>query len=266
MIHEQIHQHKTTSPQIDPVLATAEFLINQYNLIVLDEFQILDISDAMILLRIFEKIFNSKSIMVFTSNREPSDLYHDSFGREHVSKLISLIRNHHTILSLDGEQDYRLQKTLSAQELFYTPNDSENNQKIDTIIENLTEKKTLKAASLKVFDRNINFQKTLNQLLITDFDELCRQHFSQNDYIEICKHFKIIIVKNVPKLSTEMHNEAKRFLMFIDQAYIHQVILILSLECAINLLYTEGKGAFEFARTISRLYEMQTRNYINHKL
>jgi cell division protein ZapE len=162
-----------------------------------------------------------------------------------------------------GANDYR-QRLEQLAEVFLTPNNAENNIKLDNYIKKIVGfVPEYKPHTLKVFNRPIKFTSSYQNILKTDFDELLTRELSQNDYIEICKYYRIVVLQNIPIFSADMHNEAKRFKMFIDQAYNQQIILLLSAETNIDKLYLGGKGSFEFKRTISRLYEMQTESYIN---
>ncbi len=245
----------------DPVLPVAKGIFSRAHLICFDEFQVSDIADAMLLSRLFTRLFEHDIVMVATSNRPPEDLYKDGLNRQRFVPFIELLNQKLDILDLQGARDYR-QDGLRRAELYITPTGQASEKKLDVIWQELTSGAPSYSRSLQVLGRNIEFAKTFGGALRVDFDELCARPLSSADYLELAKQFHTIILQDVPVLGPEQRNEAKRFVLLIDALYEAKAKLIISAAAQPEQLYQGTDGAFEFARCASRLNEMRTKKWI----
>ncbi len=202
-------------------------------LICFDEFQVVDIADAMLLSRIFSYLFSQNIIAVFTSNSHPMDLYKNGLQREIFLEFVNkvLIVNAE-ILHLDSETDYRSLYKKNLTKRYFL--ESENGEaEIKKIIKNLTEGKETKEKEVEVWGRKITINKTFGdvapeRIAITNFNEICKENYAAADYRAICKNFDLIFLKKLPKLTKEDVNEARRFILFIDEIYENKVALIVN--------------------------------------
>ncbi|MBN8828021.1 MAG: cell division protein ZapE [Sphingobacteriia bacterium] len=263
IIHENLHVIRNKSKDrntgiTDPIQALAEKFCKDFDIICLDELHLLDVSDAMILSRVFAEFYKLGMVFVVTSNREPEDLYKQDYGKEHFRNFIEQLLMKMEVYNLTSPEDYRMNKIKALKEVYFVQNET----KLNDIVANVFKDLEFEPVAIEVMGRELKLRKTYKNILLTDFKELCENPLSQLDYIEICKKFALIIINNIPKMSLEMHNEAKRFMMLIDQMYNHNVLLICNAYTKPEELYLDGKGAFEFQRTISRLNEMQSESYI----
>lgn len=231
-------------------------------LICFDEFQVTDIADAMLLSRIFTYIFSQNIIVIFTSNTKPSELYKDGLQREIFLEFVNkvLIKNSH-ILKLDSPTDYRSQYKQNLTKRFFVdgqdPEDS-----VNEIIDHLIDPNSLKPTNIKIWGRIIKINKTYNQeTAIIDFNELCQENHSASDYQAICAQFNLIFLLNLPKLTPQDVNEARRFILFIDEVYENKTALIVKSKINIDDIYVEGTGHQAFKRTASRLKEIKSDAY-----
>ncbi len=252
-IHKNIHQLQATSTgRVLSKLARA--YVNKAQIICIDELEIKDITDAMIISKLFEELINGSFVFI-TSNVEPENIYKDGIQREAVLPFIKLVKESFQVLSLATEQDYRLVKILSTNDTLFYPLVEESVSKIENIISTLTNN-MLSPFSIKVFGRRIEFSSVYQTVLVTDFEELCGRDRGYSDYVTICQHFKTIIVKNVPIIPADNTDLAIRFINFVDNAYFYKVLLFMSLEASPAEIYKGHRRGQEFQRTVSRLHEM----------
>ena len=257
-IHRSANQNKT-----EIMAAYAQKLSAEIQLLCIDEFYVTDIADAMMLERLFKKLFELNVTIVITSNRHPNDLYRGGIQKAQFLKFTDLLQKKVDVISLESPQDYRLSYLKSSQPVYNFPLGKVSNQFIKDAYAQLTKNAPIKIFQIKLLGRIISLTSAFQDIALTNFNELCEHPLGSNDYNEIAKKFNFIIIANIPKMSYEYRNEAKRFMTLIDALYEHNVKLICSAEAPAEELYIEGDGSFEFKRTTSRLIEMQTQHYLN---
>ena len=261
-IHENLRDiRKEEKKHKDELIEALKRIIKDNKVLCFDEFQVLDIADAMILERIFSYLFKQKIIVIFTSNAKPMDLYLNGLQREIFLEFVknTLLKNCE-ILYLNSPTDYRLEYRKSITKKYFI-NNKKNRQTIKEIISNLTNKKRLKSKKLKVWGRDVIIKKTCEKIAVINFDDLCRVNFAASDYQTICQNFNLIFLLKLPKLEALDVNEAKRFMLFIDEVYENKVALIISAKTKIEKIYESGVGVAAFKRTTSRLKEIGAGGY-----
>jgi len=261
-IHEALRDIRKEEKKFEDELFEAVKRVVQKNkLICFDEFQVVDIADAMLLSRIFSHLFSQGVVVIFTSNSKPQDLYKNGLQREIFLEFVEkvLLKNCE-VLYLNSPTDYRSQYRKNLTRRYFISN-KENREEVKKIIENFTEGKKLKSKKLKVWGREIKIKKTFEKVAIFNFDELCRVDFAASDYQAICQNFDLIFLLKVPKLTKEDMNEARRFVLFIDEAYENKAALIILAKTKSEKIYESGVGAEAFSRTVSRLNEIKSDSY-----
>jgi cell division protein ZapE len=260
-VHAFIHLWQQKRTSADALSAFAKQIRDSALVLCFDEFHVTDIADAMILGRLFSKLFELGVIVVITSNRHPSDLYQGGLQREQFLFFIKVLLGSAKVLELVAKSDYRLSFQPTTESTYIYPLDERARDIIEQRHNELTGFSAFKPGVLQVFGRPINLHSVHEKILLTTFEELCVQPLGSADYLEIANHFDVIILAEIPMLSSEKRNEAKRFVTLIDVLYENKIKLVCSAEVPADALYTEGDGAFEFRRTASRLIEMQSASY-----
>lgn len=245
----------------DPLDILAKSLGKRYRLICFDEFHISDIADAMILYRLLDQLFIHRVQFVMTSNYHPDDLYPNGLHRDRLLPAIALLHQHMQIVNVDAGVDYRL-RSMEKVPSYLVPNDVEADQQLAEAFSALAEVSD-EDAVLHIEAREIYAYRRAGGVVWFRFQELCGGPRSQNDYLEIAQQFHTLILSDVPAMSPRMAAEARRFTWLIDILYDHKVKLLMSAQVAPEQLYVEGSMAGEFARTVSRLIEMQSKDYLN---
>jgi len=259
-VHLELKQIQDSS---DPLEIIAAKFAAKYRVICFDEFFVVDITDAMILANLLDGLFKRGVTLVATSNIEPKGLYKDGLQRARFLPAIALLEKHTQIVNVDGGTDYRL-RTLKQSELFYTPNDSAAEQALEAFFGRLVHgaEHIHENIDIEVEGRPIQARKEAEGVLWFDFKAICDGPRSQNDYIELARESHTVIISNVPKFSEKNDDQARRFIYLVDEFYDRGVKLILSAEAPFISLYQKGRLAFEFERTVSRLQEMQSEEYL----
>lgn len=269
-VHKQLDEmrlkHKHTYKNYDYIKELSANIAARYKVLCIDELQINNIADAMIVGRLFKALLTNHVLIFFTSNRPPEDLFKDGLQRDHFLPFIELVNDKLEVYQLNNFCDYRLSNLLHIKQSYLTPLGKETDQEIDNIIFELTGRRTLLPREVTV-DQNklLTVMQSYGNIAVFTFKELCEIPLGAIDYLALCNTFNTLIIKNIPYLTADHHNEALRFITLIDCLYEKRTRLICS---AMNLpekLYEGGKNQFEFQRTISRLKEMQTKEYFHQQ-
>ncbi|WP_102109522.1 cell division protein ZapE [Oceaniglobus roseus] len=224
-------------------------------LLCLDEMQITDITDAMLVGRLFEMLIGGGVAIVTTSNRVPDDLYKDGLNRQLFLPFIAYLKAHMEVRELAAEKDYR-QDRLGGSPVYFTPLDAESRAAMDRLWETLAGPDP-EPLHLKVQGRTVEVPQFSGGVARASFWDLCGRALGAADYLALADAVRVLLLENVPRLSSDNYNEARRFVTLIDALYEAKVKLILSAADLPERLYLEGAGLFEFERTASRLREMQ---------
>lgn len=253
-VHHAIHAARQKGLE-DPLAPFAESTIAALRLLAFDEMQITDITDAMIVGRLFEKLLAGGVVIVTTSNRPPEDLYKNGLNRELFLPFIALLRERLEVVELQSPQDYRQHRLAGAKVYFYPAGKS--GPAIDAIWRDMTAGAAIGPLDLAVNGRKVTLPRFGNGVARASFWELCAHPLGPADYLAIAAAVRVLILEDIPQLSASNYNQAKRFVTLIDALYEAHVRLICSAADEPERLYIEGEGSFEFARTASRLREMQ---------
>ncbi|MFZ4539911.1 cell division protein ZapE [Propionivibrio sp.] len=258
-VHCQLNVFKG---ETDPLMKVAEGIAAQCRLICFDEFHVSDIADAMILKRLLEALFARGVVFVMTSNYPPDRLYPNGLQRENFLPTIALIKSKVDVLEVDSGVDYRL-RTLEQVEIFHSPVDAKAEESMAEYFVAMAGGEGNPGGSIEVLGRVIPTLRQGSGVIWFDFKSLCGGPRSQNDYLELARGFHTVLLSGVPKMSASMSSEARRFTWLVDVLYDHKVKLIVTADCEPELLYTEGTQSSEFFRTVSRLTEMRSREYLS---
>jgi len=261
-VHAFIHQWRRKN-NTDAISALAKHIRESELLLCFDEFHVSDIADAMILVRLFRRLFELGIVVVITSNCHPNELYHDGLQRELFLPFVGLLQEKAKVIELVADQDYRLSHLHALKTTYYYPLDEQAAEFIRQSYNELTNFAPLKSGVVEVLGRKVVLSAVHGNVALTSFDELCMHALGPADYLEIGNRFDIVILADIPKLTNEKCNEAKRFVTLIDALYEHKVKLICTAEVPAQELYTSGEGSFEFERTVSRLIDMQSESYLH---
>ena len=266
-VHKRMHNYREAvqagkaAETTEPLAALARVITDQAWLLCFDEFHVTDIADAMILGRLFKALFDHGVVIVATSNRPPEDLYKDGLQRDLFLPFIDMLGDSLEVLELDAGIDYRLDR-LKAMDVYMTPANADTEARLDEDFLSLSIGAHAAPVTLQVQGREIVIPKVAEGVAMVGFEDLCEKPLGPGDYLEIAACFHTLVLKGIPKLGSEKRNEAKRFVTLIDALYEAKVNLICSADAPAETLYTEGDGAFEFERTVSRLMEMQSTDYM----
>lgn len=245
---------------VNPLDVLGEHIARRYKLICFDEFHVADITDAMILHRLLDSLFEHGVGFVTTSNFKPDDLYPNGLHRDRILPAIELLKDKLEIVDVDNGTDYRL-RTMEQVKLYHTPlgpqADAQMNQAFTELAASHDE-----TPILHIEAREIRARRKAGGVIWFDFRTLCGGPRSQNDYLEIATQFHTVLLSDVPYMPVRMASEARRFTWLVDVLYDRRVKLIMSAAVPPEALYTEGPLAHEFPRTVSRLQEMQTAGYL----
>ena len=256
-VHRELEQVKGQS---DPLDAVALKVAKRYRLICFDEFHVSDIADAMILYRLLLKLFEHGVSFVMTSNYEPSKLYPDGLHRDRIVPAIKLIQSRMDVMNVDTGVDYR-RRSLEQVRMYLTPLGDQTQSELQSAFDHLSDGAPREPV-LTVQNRELRAVALSGSVVWFDFNTLCGGPRSQNDYLELASRFHTVILSDVPRMKASQSSEARRFTWLIDVFYDHKVKLIISAECEAEQLYTEGQMSNEFHRTVSRILEMQSKEYL----
>ncbi len=246
---------------VNPLDELAKRMAKRYRLICFDEFHVADITDAMILYRLLAALFEQGVGFVTTSNFKPDDLYPGGMHRDRILPAIALLNANLDVVNVDNGTDYR-RRTLEKIELYHCPWGEDADLAMTQSFKQLAESQD-EDPVLHIEAREIRARRKAGGVVWFDFKTLCGGPRSQNDYLEIATQFHTVLLSDVPYMPPRMSSEARRFTWLIDVLYDRRVKFIVSAEVPPEALYTEGPLSHEFPRTISRLSEMQSVEYLN---
>ena len=244
----------------DAIRPVAVEISSKLRLLSFDEMQITDIADAMIVGRLFQMLFERGTCVVTTSNRVPDDLYKDGLNRPLFLPFIDLLKARMEVREIESETDYR-QHRLKGAHTYFTPANAVARAEIDRIWRELTGGGGDGPLTLSVNSRPVTLPDHRSGVARASFWDLCSRPLGPADYLAIARAVRVLIVEEIPHLSAENYNEAKRFVTLIDALYEGKVRLVCSAADEPERLYVEGTGSFEFERTASRLREMQAADW-----
>ncbi|CCE24792.1 cell division protein ZapE [Methylotuvimicrobium alcaliphilum] len=260
-VHEFSHRWRQEKKQ-DIIHSLAAEINASTKLLCFDEFHVIDVANAVILDRLFSRLFELGTVIVTTSNRHPDDLYQAGLVPELFLKFIELLKASADVVELVAKHDYRLTRIHGAEKTYFYPLDEHAASALEQCYRELTHSAPLKPYSLKVLGRNVVLRAAHGDVAFTTFDEVCRKPLGPADYLKIVQAFRVVIVSGIPRFGFDNHDEAKRFSTLVDALYFHKVILICSAEAPARELYDENIRAFFLKRTVSRLIEMQSDYYL----
>lgn len=256
-VHRQLDELKGVA---DPLNEVARRIAKKYRLICFDEFHVSDIADAMILYNLLTALFENGVTFVITSNYAPDNLYPDGLHRDRMLPTIALLKSKLDVMNVDAGLDYR-KRALEQVESYHTPLGAEADRALRHAFASIAETAD-EDTHIHIEAREIKALRHAGGVVWFDFATLCGGPRSQNDYLEIASRFHTVILSGIPCLSASMSSEARRFTWLIDVFYDNKVKLIMSAEVEPEALYTQGTLSNEFHRTVSRIVEMQSREYM----
>ncbi|HEX7273421.1 MAG TPA: cell division protein ZapE [Casimicrobiaceae bacterium] len=256
-VHEDLRLHRK---EVDPLVAVAGRIARRHRLICFDEFHVSDVADAMILGRLLTALFERGVVFVMTSNYHPDGLYPNGLQRQNLLPTIALLKQWLDLVEVDGGVDYRLRE-LSHASCYYTPLADAVEAELAARFERMRSGPE-EDPRLTIEARTLKARKRAGGMVWFEFAALCEGPRSQLDYLEIARRFAVVIVSGVPRLTAEMGDAARRFTWLVDVLYDHRVKLLLSAAVPAEELYREGPNSQEFPRTVSRLIEMRTHEYM----
>ena len=262
-VHDRLHdwRQKAKGAKSDPLPELAGELAEEAWLICFDEFHVVNIADAMILGRLFETLFAGGAVVVATSNWPPDRLYEGGLQRERFLPFIELVKQRLDVLQLDSGHDYRLARLMDIS-VYHAPLGPRADKALAAAFDGLTGGVAPAAEEIRVKGRVVPVPATACGVARFTFAALCEEPLGAGDYLEIAARYHSVILSGVPRLNADKRNEARRFMTLIDALYEQRVKLIVSAEAPPEQLYPAGDGAVEFQRTVSRLQEMRSQDYM----
>ncbi len=239
----------------DAIAPVADLIAAEVRFLAFDEMQITDIADAMIVGRLFERLFAAGVTVVTTSNRAPDDLYKDGLNRALFLPFIAILKDHLEVVELSGPVDHR-DGRLDGAQVYFTPINATARAEVDRLWHSLAQGQAHPLV-LRVHGRDVEIPAFHNGVARATFYDLCGRPLGPADYLALAQAARVLIIDEIPQLSSENFNQARRFVTLIDALYEAKVRLICTAAARPDMLYVEGEGSFEFGRTASRLKEMQ---------
>ncbi|MBT8103072.1 MAG: AFG1 family ATPase [Gammaproteobacteria bacterium] len=261
MMHDVHDRLKSQGNVEDPLDKVAADIARSTRVLCFDEFFVADIGDAMILGRLLDGLFRRGVTLVTTSNSKPDDLYKDGLQRQRFLPAIKLLKQHTTVVHMDGDIDYRL-RLLQKAGTYLSPDDDRALEKLRFFFDESASSQIQSNQELDVYGRKILAHKCAKGIAWFRFEDICDGPRSQSDYIEIARWYPSVIVSGVPQFDATLENQARRFIALVDEFYDRRVKLILSADATVDTLYRGERLSFEFERTTSRLIEMQSSEYL----
>ena len=265
-VHQRLRAARATE-EGDPVIAVAKDIAAELRFLAFDEMMVTNSADAMIMSRLFTALMEEGVAIVTTSNRPPADLYKDGLNRELFVPFIKLIEARMEVVPLNGPTDYRLDR-MQGLDTWLMPNGPEATAKLSEAFFRLTDYPVEDRAHVPSEEldvgggRTLHVPKSLKGVAVFSFKRLCGTARGAADYLAVARRFHTVILVGIPVLTREMRNEAARFVTLVDALYEHRVKLLAAADAEPAALYPAGDGRFEFERTVSRLEEMQSADYL----
>jgi len=263
--HRMMHEVHTRLRELgaieNPLAQVAADMAEETSVLCFDEFFVSDIGDAMILGTLLEGLFRHGVTLISTSNSQPDDLYKDGLQRQRFLPAIELLKKHTQVVHMDGSTDYRL-RLLQQAGTYLTPDDGAARLKLQHYFDESASSNITRDDTLEISGREISVHMKAKGIAWFDFAALCDGPRSQNDYIEIARWYPTVILSGIPRLGEALEDQARRFVALVDEFYDRRVKLIVSAAESIDSLYCGTRLKFEFERTISRLIEMQSTDYL----
>ena len=256
-VHDELKKH---ADRADPLELIAEKIARKTRVLCFDELFVADIADAMLLANLFRGLFDRGVTLIATSNAAPDDLYKDGLQRARFLPAIRLLKEHTQVVHMAAGADYRLRQLKRAATWFASGLDS--NAALEHLFDVMAGEPGKVDATLTLNHRRLHPHRQADDVIWFSFKELCDGPRGQADYIEIARCYHTVFLTDVPVLTTEHENQARRFVTLIDEFYDRAVKLVISAASPIETLYAGSKLAFEFERTRSRLVEMQSQDYL----
>lgn len=256
-VHRELQDLKGV---VNPLDELGRRMARRFRLICFDEFHVSDVTDAMILHRLLAALFAHRVSIVTTSNFDPDALYPNGLHRDRILPAIELLKQHLEVINVDGGTDYR-QITLRQVEMYHCPLGADADSAMEQAFVRLAEARD-EEPTMQIEHRALRAQRRAGGVVWFDFRTLCGGPRSQNDYLEIAARFHTVLLSNVPQMAPRLASEARRFTWLVDVLYDRRVKLIVSAEVPPEQLYTEGPLSNEFPRTVSRLREMQSAEFL----
>jgi cell division protein ZapE len=257
-VHRELQELKGIA---DPLDELGKRMARRFRLICFDEFHVADMPDAMILYRLLDALFKNRVAIVTTSNFHPDGLYPNGLHRDRILPAIALLKAHLEVINVDAGTDYR-RRSLEQLDLYHCPLDDKAEASLTETFERLAEARD-EDPRLHIEHREILAKRRAGGVVWFDFATLCGGPRSQNDYLELASQFHTLILSGVPEMPIRMASEARRFTWLVDVLYDRRVKLVISAAVPAEQLYTEGPLAHEFPRTVSRLVEMRSAEYLS---
>ena len=245
----------------DPVDKAAAAIARETQVLCFDEFFVSDIGDAMILGRLLEGLFRRGVTLIATSNSKPEDLYFEGLQRQRFLPAVDLINEHCDVVNMDGGTDYRL-RLLQKAGTYLCPDDDEAARRLDYFFGESASTRVEEDVDLELHGRAVQARRCAKGIAWFRFEDICDGPRSQADYIELARWYPSIIVSGVPQFDATRDDQARRFIALVDEFYDRRVKLILSADVAVDSLYSGNRLSFAFERTVSRLVEMQSTEYL----
>lgn len=266
-VHERLHRRREklaaqgAPPEADTIPPIAREIAEATRLLCFDEFQVTNIADAMILGRLFETLFEEGITVIATSNREPDELYRNGLQRDRFLPFIELVKERLEVLELGGDHDYRMGR-LRNFDLYLTPLGAWADAKLDEAFRALSDGSDGVPRLLRTQGRDVHVPRAAPGVAMANYMDWCAKPMGAADFLCIADNFHTVIMADIPKMGPDSRDKASRFVTMIDTFYEKKVKFICSAAAAPSALYVQGDGAFEFERTVSRLMEMQSPEYV----
>ena len=259
---QRVHEDLTKLAGVkNPLTVIADQLVKEVHVLCFDEFYVSDIGDAMLLGGLMQLLFDRGITLVATSNIPPQDLYKDGLQRGQFMPAIKALEANVDVLNVDSGIDYRL-RLLTQTDLYFCALNGDASDRLNSIFSDLTSGKKAEMGDIEINKRSLRVKGAVEGVLYCGFDVLCFQSRSASDYTQIAKEYSAVLIDELPQMDGSMEDGARRFITMVDEFYDRNIKLILAADAPMDALYIGRKLAFEFQRTLSRLIEMQSEDYL----